>query len=71
VRQEWADQWLGFDLRELRAWISASGMRIERCECINGSTPGLQIIICTAKKRKTARKELKYEKDSTRKKDAR
>lgn len=32
VRSEWADQWLGFEEAELRAWMESAGLRVERIE---------------------------------------
>ena len=51
VREEWADQWLGFEESELRAWMDAAGVDITRLEKEAGSTPELSVLIVTGTKR--------------------
>lgn len=50
VREEWADQWLGFDEAELKQWLSSVGLERITLERLSGSAPGLSVLIVTASK---------------------
>lgn len=51
VREQWADQWLGFDETELSAWFGEAGLETIRLERLPGSTPDL--VVLTAVGRRT------------------
>lgn len=50
AREEWADQWLGFDPLEIRAWLSAAGIEPDVVDSLPGSTPDLSVLIVVGKK---------------------
>lgn len=45
VREQWADQWLGFDIEEIKAWMVAVGLRPVVTEELAGSTPELAVLL--------------------------
>lgn len=51
VREQWADQWLGFTPEELRGWIIAAGLAPGVTEVFAGSTPELSVVLMTAHKK--------------------
>jgi ArsR family transcriptional regulator len=51
VREQWADQWLGFAPQEVRQWMEAAGMNLLHEERIDGSTPDLAVLILVGKKK--------------------
>ncbi len=50
VRDEWADQWLGFDERELRGWLKEAGLKVELFQTLEGPTPAFSVVLTIAKK---------------------
>lgn len=50
TREEWADQWLGFDPLELRAWLVAAGMEPLAVESLPGATPDLSVLMAVGRK---------------------
>jgi len=50
VRDEWADQWLGFDERELRNWLKDAGLKVEFFQTLEGPTPAFSVVLIIAKK---------------------
>lgn len=50
VREEWADQWLGFDEGELREWLQQAGLTVVQSERLAGSTPELAVLVVVGKK---------------------
>lgn len=50
VREQWADQWLGFDPDDLRAWMDQAGLAVEHIERWAGSTPDLAVLIAVGTK---------------------
>ena len=48
VRDQWADQWLGFDPKELTEWALAAGLRVCCVERMPGSTPELSVLLAVA-----------------------
>ncbi len=50
VRDEWADQWLGFDERELRGWLKETGLKTEVFQTLEGPTPAFSVVMVVAKK---------------------
>ena len=50
VREEWADQWLGFDEKELRGWLKAAGLRIKIFQSLEGPEPAFSVILVVAEK---------------------
>lgn len=50
VRSEWADQWLGFDERELRSWLTEAGLRLEVFQTLEGPTQAFSVVMIVAAK---------------------
>lgn len=50
VREQWADQWLGFEERELRAWMTASGLQDIRIERLPAAAQEFSVVLASAKK---------------------
>lgn len=48
VREQWADQWFGFNELELEGWLSAAGLSAERIETLPGNTPDMPVLISVA-----------------------
>ncbi|MFH0909042.1 MAG: metalloregulator ArsR/SmtB family transcription factor [bacterium] len=45
VREQWADQWLGFDSKEIEGWMREGGLRVVVVERIVGATPELAVLL--------------------------
>ena len=45
TREEWADQWLGFDPIEIREWLGGAGIKPSVIDSLPGSTPDLSVLI--------------------------
>lgn len=50
VRSEWADQWLGFDERELRVWLAGAGLKLEVFQTLEGPEPAFSVVMIVAMK---------------------
>jgi ArsR family transcriptional regulator len=50
AREQMADQWLGFDSRELEEWLAAAGFGRLRFETVTGAEGELAVLLCTARK---------------------
>jgi hypothetical protein len=50
AHKEWADQWLGFDERDLRGWLKDAGLRIEVFQTLEGPTPAFSVFMAVAEK---------------------
>jgi len=50
TREEWADEWLGFDPLELRGWMKDSGFKTEVLDSLSGSTPDLPVLMAIGRK---------------------
>lgn len=50
VRDEWADQWLGFDEKELRGWLKAAGLKIRIFQTLEGPSPAFSVLMVVAEK---------------------
>lgn len=50
TREEWADQWLGFDPLETRDWLSEAGLEPLALDSLPGATPDLAVLIAVAEK---------------------
>ncbi|VGO16606.1 Arsenic resistance transcriptional regulator ArsR1 [Pontiella desulfatans] len=50
TREEWADQWLGFDPIEIREWLGHAGLEPSVIDSLPGSTPDLSVLIVVGKK---------------------
>ena len=50
VREEWADQWLGFEPGQLTAWFDQAQLTTRRVETLSGATPDLQVLLAVATK---------------------
>ncbi len=55
VRSEWADQWLGFDERELRGWLAGTGLKMEIFQTLEGPTPAFSVVMIVATKEEKKR----------------
>jgi ArsR family transcriptional regulator len=55
VRTEWADQWLGFDERELRGWLATTGFKMEIFQTLEGPTPAFSVVMIVATKEEKKR----------------
>ena len=53
VREQWADQWLGFAPTELCDWITSAGMTPGISDILAGSTPELSVLLVTARRNPT------------------
>ena len=50
VREEWADQWLGFDPLAVREWMCAAGLTPAATDVLPGATPDLSVLLAVASK---------------------
>ncbi|MBT8042518.1 MAG: metalloregulator ArsR/SmtB family transcription factor [Pontiella sp.] len=50
AREEWADQWLGFDPLEIREWLGQAGIEPQVIDSLPGSTPDLSVLIVAGTK---------------------
>ena len=50
AREEWADQWLGFDPLEIRAWLQDAGIEPQVIDSLQGATPDLSVLIVVGEK---------------------
>jgi ubiquinone/menaquinone biosynthesis C-methylase UbiE len=50
VREQWADQWLGFEESELKAWMAKSGLTDVRLDRLPAAAPEFSVLLATAKK---------------------
>ena len=53
TREEWADQWLGFDPLEIREWLGGAGIEPIVIDSLPGSTPDLSVLIVVGKKQES------------------
>ncbi len=57
VREQWADQWLGFDEEEIRSWMESGALAPLRIERLPGSTPELSVLVAVAGKQNNRTEE--------------
>lgn len=50
TREQWADQWLGFDPIEMREWLVRAGLEPVVLDTLPGSTPDLSVLIVVGRK---------------------
>lgn len=50
VREQWADQWLGFEEDELRNWMKAAGLTVGLTQKLPGTTPEISVILAVGTK---------------------
>ena len=50
TREEWADQWLGFDPLEIREWLERAGIDPQIIDSLPGATPDLSVLIVVGTK---------------------
>jgi len=50
VRNEWADQWLGFDEHELRGWLKEIGLKTNVFQTLEGPEPAFSVLMIMAEK---------------------
>jgi ArsR family transcriptional regulator len=50
VREQWADQWLGFEEDDLRRWMGDAGLSVELTQRLAGTTPELAVVLAVATK---------------------
>lgn len=51
VRQQWADQWLGFEAREIKGWMEEAGLEVLVTERLSGATPELGVLLAVGVRR--------------------
>ena len=51
VREQWADQWLGFEAGEVKQWIEKAGLVPLTVERMAGATPELAVLLAVGLKR--------------------
>jgi DNA-binding transcriptional ArsR family regulator len=51
AREEWADQWLGFDPLETREWFTRAGLETVALDSLVGATPDLSVLIAVGKRK--------------------
>lgn len=51
VREQWADQWLGFEERQLCEWMRRAGLEIAGTQRIEGATPEIAVLLAVGIKR--------------------
>jgi ArsR family transcriptional regulator len=51
TREEWADQWLGFDPLEIREWLRHTGIEPQVIDSLPGSIPDLSVLIVVGEKK--------------------
>jgi ArsR family transcriptional regulator len=51
AREEWADQWLGFDPLEISEWLRSAGMEPKVSDSLPGSIPDLPVLIAVGQKK--------------------
>ncbi len=52
VREQWADQWLGFEEAEVEGWFTEAGLECLHTERLSGSTPDLAVLTVVGRKKK-------------------
>ncbi|MCF7849866.1 MAG: metalloregulator ArsR/SmtB family transcription factor [Kiritimatiellales bacterium] len=50
TREEWADEWLGFDPFQLRSWLKDVGLETAVLDALPGSTPDLSVLMVIGNK---------------------
>ena len=50
VREQWADQWLGFSEDEVVQWLKEAGLEGVTCELLPAAVPEFQVLLATAAK---------------------
>lgn len=45
VRDQWADQWLGFEEEELRTWMKSAGLGVTLTQKLPGTTPEISVML--------------------------
>jgi len=50
VREQWADQWLGFEESEIRDWMKHAGLSGMKMERLPGAAPEFSVLLASAKK---------------------
>ena len=50
VREQWADQWLGFEEEELCEWMKHAGLNVVLTQKLAGSTPEIAVILAVGNK---------------------
>ena len=51
VREQWADQWLGFEEAEVEGWFMEAGLEGLHTERLSGSTPDLAVLTVVGRKK--------------------
>lgn len=52
TREQWADQWMGFDPLEIREWMKAAGLNPLVIDSLPGATPDLSVLMVVGQKMK-------------------
>ena len=51
TREQWADQWLGFDPLEIREWLQRAGLAPLVLDSLPGATPDLSVLMVVGVKK--------------------
>ncbi len=52
ARDEWADQWLGFEEAEVKTWMNDAGVDVVQLERLEGSMPELAVMVVVGQRRR-------------------
>ena len=50
MREQWADQWLGFGADELKGWLERAGLRVAACEELAGAAPDVPVLLAVGER---------------------
>lgn len=50
MRDEWADQWLGFDEAELKGWLKDADLQVKVFQTLEGPEPAFSVLMVVAEK---------------------
>ncbi len=50
AREQWADQWLGFDPLEIREWLKVAGLKPLVIDSLPGATPDMSVLMVVGEK---------------------
>jgi ubiquinone/menaquinone biosynthesis C-methylase UbiE len=50
VKEQYADQWLGFEVSAVEYWMTQAGLSIRTAERLSGATPDLPVLLMVGEK---------------------
>lgn len=53
TREQWADQWLGFEAAEVKGWMEAAALSVLVAERLEGATPELAVLLAVGVKKRS------------------